>query len=168
MKTYQNYLTVGLLALLLTGCTTTDTQQNTYPSTSGVIIATKPVTLAGSGGIGTFAGMAAGAYGGSQLTKNKKARIADTAAGAVLGALVGDMAEHALTRKQGTEYIVKTVNGTVVTVDQPTDPSLQINQRVVVLYQDNKPKLIADNSMPENRMEVHHHHHHYYHDDDED
>ncbi len=157
---------IGLITALLTGCIVSPPPQNTYPGTSGVIISANPVPVAGSGGLGTLAGAAAGGYAGSRLTDNKKASEVDTAAGIVAGALIGDIAEHMMTRKQATEYIVKTVNGTVVTVEQPTDPALQINQRVVVIYQNNRPKLIPDNSGPDYRMEVHHYHH--YDNDDED
>lgn len=163
---YRIWLAMSAIALLLTGCASTQTQ-STYPSVSGVIISMQPMTQAGSGKIGMLAGAAAGGFGGSTLTHNKKAQVVDAAAGAVVGALIGDMAEHAMTRKQGMEYLVKTDNGTVVKIDQTPNPALQINQRVVIIYQNNgQPQLIPDNSRPQERMEVHHYHHHHYYKDD--
>lgn len=172
MRRHQIWLAISAFALLLTGCASTNQNQTTYPSVSGVIISMQPVTQAGGGKIGTLVGAAAGGLGGSTLTHNKKAQITDAAAGAVVGAIIGDMAEHAMTHKHVMEYLVKTDNGTVVKVDQPANPALQINQPVVILYQNNgQPQLIPDNSR-QSRVEVnyyhHHHHYHYYNDDDDE
>ena len=55
-------------------------------------------------------------------------------AGAVAGGVAGALTEEALTKQTGMEYVVKTNNGSLISVVQSDDVPFEINQHVIVLY----------------------------------
>ncbi|MBP7509804.1 MAG: hypothetical protein KA807_18470, partial [Prolixibacteraceae bacterium] len=63
--------------------------------------------------------------------------------GAVIGGIIGSMAEEGATRQQGMEYVIETDNGSLITVVQGIEPSLNVGDKVIVIY-GQRSRVIAD------------------------
>jgi outer membrane lipoprotein SlyB len=53
------------------------------------------------------------------------------------------MAEDAMTRQTGIEYVVQTENGALLTIVQGPQPAFSITQTVLVIY-GNQARVVAD------------------------
>lgn len=110
----------------------------------GTVLASRLVAIEGSrSGVGAGAGAIAGGAGASAIGGGTRANIAAGVGGAVLGGIVGALAEDAVTRQQGAEYIVQTEGGALVTIVQGAEPPLATGQRVLVIY-GARARVIAD------------------------
>jgi len=133
----------GLIALaLLAGC-----QRNVSPdtysvgsvgqlnrATRAVVVSARAVNISGTqSGLGAMTGAAAGGIGGSQIGRGGGTAAA-ILAGVAVGGIAGAMAEEAATGQIGTEYIVETENGLLMTLVQGAIPYFPIGQKVLVIY----------------------------------
>lgn len=101
----------------------------------GIIISARPVKISGTNsGIGAGAGAGAGAAGGATLGGDAAGMAVGAIAGAVVGGVAGVLTEEELTKQTGMEYVVKTGNGSLISVVQSDDVPFEINQHVIVVY----------------------------------
>lgn len=116
----------AIVAVTLTGCSTpsatTYTRQDVgriMESTRGTVVDSRTVEIAGeSSGFGAAAtGIAAGVAGASTIGSGSGSVVAGALLG-LMGAVVGALAEEALTSRTGVEYTVETEDGRVMTVIQ--------------------------------------------------
>ena len=54
--------------------------------------------------------------------------------GTLIGGVAGALTEEALTKQTGMEYVVKTGNGSLISVVQSDDVPFEIKQHVIVVY----------------------------------
>lgn len=157
MKSIAKFLGAILsVTLVLTGCAPS-ISPDTYASSSagevnkviaGVVVSARPVTVSGDtftpggGMIGTLAGGAAGAIAGSQIGHNSGSALA-AIGGAVAGGMLGNYAEKKITQQTGMEYIVRTKDGSMLSVVQGLQPNFQRGQHVLVEYGD-RARVISD------------------------
>lgn len=90
-----------------------------------------------------MAGAAAGVVAGSSIGGSGRANAIGAIGGAVIGSIVGAAAERDASHQQGTEYVVQTQNGNLMTVVQGATPPLHVGQAVLVLY-GSPARIIAD------------------------
>ena len=101
----------------------------------GIIISARPVKISGTkSGIGAGAGAGAGAVGGAVLGGDAPSMAVGAIAGAVIGGVAGALTEEALTKQTGMEYVVKTGNGSLISVVQSDDVPFEMKQHVIVVY----------------------------------
>ncbi len=101
--------------------------------------------MSGSGK-GMFLGALGGAAAGSQIGSGSGSSVA-TVAGLVLGGVAGAMAEKALGEQEAAEYVVKLTNGSVMTIVQGKESSLQVGQKVLVMVSlDGRSRVLPDSS----------------------
>lgn len=135
---------IALLAILLAvvGCANT-TDPSTYSAGSvgqvnrsvpGTIISARSVKINMNTGTGGAIGGVAGAVAGSSIGGGSRANALGAIGGAVAGALVGSAVEQSGSQQGGMEYVVSTLNGTLLTITQGSDPRLQENDKVIILY----------------------------------
>lgn len=159
MKT-QNLLfiflatTLGISSsLVLSGCAS-DISPNTYDrseigqaskTAQAKVVSMMPVAINTNTGVGGLAGAAAGAAAGSTIGGDTATNIVGGIGGAVVGGLVGNAVESGISKKQGMEYVLRTKDGSLVTVTQAQDLNLRISQPVLIIY--GKPvRVVPDNT----------------------
>jgi len=82
----------------------------------GVAISARPVNIGGSqSGLGIGVGAAGGGLAGSALGKGNGNGLA-VLGGVIAGGIAGAMAEDAMTRQTGIEYVVETENSALLTI----------------------------------------------------
>jgi len=124
----------------------------------------------GDNAIGGLGGGVAGAAAGSTIGNGRGSTVAGVG-GALAGAVVGALIEDALETSDGTEYLVRLdpqyiqpagyalkqvhesgrheeslVNEPqtdLVAIAQKTDPALQLGARVYIVYNDDRPRVVA-------------------------
>ncbi len=112
----------------------------------GVIVSARDVAIAGTNtGIGAGGAAIAGGVGGAQIGGSVDANIVGAVAGVVAGGIIGALAEDAMTRQSGIEYVIETENGALITVVQGNDDPLDTGQRVLVIY-GTRARVIADDT----------------------
>lgn len=115
MKHLRPTLLVTALSLTIMGCTpnispdvtqasNANTMQTAIP---GTIIAKHMVTVKGDNTIGTVAGGALGAIGGSAIGGSTRANLIAGIAGAGLGAAAGNVIQNKMTTQKGIEYVIR-------------------------------------------------------------
>jgi outer membrane lipoprotein SlyB len=144
----------SLLALVALGGCTSSYSANTVDSASvgtvnrvvgGIVLSARAVTIRSEGrGVGAGVGAAAGAVGGSALGTSTREGILGGIAGAVIGGLVGSVAGDAVGNETGIEYIVRLDDGQTVTVVQGADPPLAAGQKILVVYDRRRTRVIPD------------------------
>ena len=92
-------------------------------SSSGTVIDVRFVQIEGNrSGMGTAAGAGAGGLGGAALARSGSNSVGKSAVGiiggAIVGGLIGTLAEEGLTRQEGYEYQVRMDDGRVITLVQ--------------------------------------------------
>ena len=111
---------------------------------SATVISVREVDVAGTTGLGGGAGSATGAVIGSGAGGgNSRGNIVGAIGGAVVGGLAGAAIEANATKQKGTEYVVETENGNLMTIVQGSEPLFSTGQKVLVLY-GSPSRLIAD------------------------
>lgn len=117
MKTKHLYPTLlaTAISLTITGCTpnispdvtqasNANTMQTAIP---GTIVAKHTVTVKGDNTIGTVAGGALGAIGGSAVGGSTRAHLISGIVGAGLGAAAGNVIQDKITTQKGIEYVIR-------------------------------------------------------------
>lgn len=149
----------GVLALALAGCA--DPTQNRYnykdvgQATSvefGTVVAKRDVEIIGENtGAGGLLGAGAGTAAGAQFGRGT-GNLAATLGGLAAGAVIGVLAEQAISDHSGIEYVVTLSNGKTVTIvqnkdekDQPINPG----DRVMVQVSGGYQRVLPANSLPE-------------------
>lgn len=114
---------------------------------SGVITHARQVDVEDSerlqdNGLGIIGGGVGGALAGSQIGRGRGNTTA-TIGGALAGATIGAIAEKAMKRQTGMEYIVQLDNNQTVTIVQGPNPTFYVGQQVYVLVgQQGRSRLI--------------------------
>lgn len=141
MKLSAAIITVSVSAIGLTlGACTPKTGPSTFsqseagqvvPVQYGEITAIRPVEIRpGQTRIGTLAGGALGALGGSQIGRSTTANVAGAVAGAVAGGAVGSAAQGSASTN-GLEINIRLDTGESVAIVQPGDPrDFRVGDRV--------------------------------------
>ncbi|MEX0449835.1 hypothetical protein V6X63_08735 [Spiribacter sp. 221] len=132
--------TIAMLAVTVVACTTDGVGQyrvesigNAQRSISGEVIATNPVQIAkNTSGAGGYAG---GALGGAMALDNSS-DAAPVVAGIIAGAIIGNAIEAQGNVFPGTEYVIETSTGAVLTVAQPNEGNqiFEPGDRVILVY----------------------------------
>ncbi len=131
----RRFLAVGIVILTLGGCASS---MNTYSredtgriieTTPGTVVSSRQVNISGSrSGAGAVAGGVTGGVIGATSFSGNGGALAGVLLG-LAGALVGSVAEEAISSGTGHEYTIQTDDGRVVTVvqrqegDQPPIPA---------------------------------------------
>ena len=132
-------LTVLLTTALLTSCVKPissniySTRQVGEVSTtySGVVKNVREIVVEKSDtGAGTVGGAAVGGIAGSSIGRGG---FLPTAAGALIGAVGGNLIEGRLNKQTALEYIIEINNGQLLTVVQGADPIYDVGQPVYVI-----------------------------------
>lgn len=133
-------VSVAMMAIALTACTTDGVGQyriesigNAQRSISGEVIATNPVQITKeTSGAGGYAG---GAMGGA-LALDNSSDAAPVVAGIIAGAIIGNAIEAQGNVLEGTEYVIETSRGAVLTVAQPNEGNqvFESGDRVILVY----------------------------------
>ena len=150
MKKNSVYLLIPLF-LLLTGCAESLSPSSYSHNEVGQanravpakIVSMRPVTIEDNTGAGGLVGAAAGATAGSLIGGSDTAHILGGIGGAVAGGLVGNEVEKGISRKHGTEYVLRVKNGSYVTITQLEELNLYVGQHVMIIY-GNKVKIVPD------------------------
>lgn len=112
-------------------------------SVAATVVSAREVSVAGTTGLGVNLGAGVGAVLGSTAGNNSRAKIVGAIGGAVVGGLAGATLEASGTKQNGTEYVVETENGNLITIVQGTEAVFSEKQKVLVLYGP-PSRLIAD------------------------
>lgn len=137
----RTLVALGLIATMV-GCANT-TDPSTYSvgsvgqvnrSVSGVVISARYVNINTNTGVGAGVGGVAGAVAGSSIGGGARANALGAIGGAVIGAIAGSAVEQSGANQPGMEYVISTINGSLLTVTQGVDPRFQENDRVIILY----------------------------------
>lgn len=142
----------GLLAaLLITGCAP-NVRTDSYSvgsvgqvnrTVAATIISARAISIDGSRGGGAAAGAAMGGIAGSQIGGSDAAGAVGAIGGLVVGAIAGAAAERSASHATGTEYVVQTESGNLMTVVQGKEPVFREGSKVLVLY-GSPSRVIAD------------------------
>jgi len=143
-------VSLAAAAMLLAGCAS-DYSPNTYASNAvqlankvetGVIVGYREVAISAKGTIGAVSGGAAGGILGAQYADSALVALG----GSTVGAIVGNTLDHATGDTQGWEYIVRKVNGDMLSVTQREKKPLVLGQKVLVIMGP-QARVIADYSV---------------------
>jgi outer membrane lipoprotein SlyB len=143
-------VSVAAAAVLLAGCAS-DYSPNTYASNavqlankveSGTVVGYREVAISAKGNIGAVSGGAAGGILGAQYADSALVALG----GSTVGAIVGNTLDHATGDTTGWEYIVRKMNGDMLSVTQREKKPLALGQRVLVIMGP-QARVIADYSV---------------------
>lgn len=102
---------------------------NASPTTRGVVLSSRRVTLTDDqAGAATLGGAAGGAIIGASLSRS------GAPVGALAGALVGVAVDLNRPKLMGTEYVIRTETGATMTVLQIESEAMPVQQHVMVVY----------------------------------
>lgn len=143
----KSLVTAAFIALTVVGCAPSISSDTYSTSTAnqinrviaGTIVSAREVqvsgdSMGGGGMVGTLAGGSLGAIAAGTNIGQGYGSAAAAIGGAVLGGVIGNYAEKKVTSQRGMEYVVKTNQGTMVSVVQGLTPRLNIGQHVLVQY----------------------------------
>jgi outer membrane lipoprotein SlyB len=144
----------GLLAVLLSGCGpsyspdtyATNAAQQANKVETGVIVGVRKVRISAQGTVGAVSGAAAGGVVGSQIGEGSAGAIG-AVSGSLLGGLAGVATEHLISDTNGFEYIVRKVNGDMLSVAQKDKKPLTVGQKVLVIA-GAQARIVADYTVP--------------------
>jgi outer membrane lipoprotein SlyB len=143
-------VSVAAVVMLLAGCAG-DYSPNTYASNavqlankveSGTIVGYREVAISAKGNIGAVSGGAAGGILGAQYADSALVALG----GSTVGAIVGNTLDHATGDTAGWEYIVRKMNGDMLSVTQREKKPLVLGQKVLVIMGP-QARVIADYSV---------------------
>jgi outer membrane lipoprotein SlyB len=132
---------VVVLLLAASACSQ-DYSPNTYNTAAvqqankverGVIVGLRDVTVSSKGAAGAVTGAAAGGVVGSQAPGTGVTSALGAIGGSLIGGIVGSAAEQTAADTPAVEYVVKKVNGELVSVTQKDEHRLAIGQKVLVI-----------------------------------
>ena len=142
------------LAVALAGCGP-DYSPNTYASSAvqqankvdqGVLVGVREVGVSASGTTGAVVGGAAGGIAGSQVGSGVGSAFG-ALGGSLVGGIAGSAAEHVTGDTRAFEYIVRKMNGDLLSVTQKDEVPLAIGQRVLVIA-GNQARVVPDYTVP--------------------
>ncbi|MGG5818980.1 hypothetical protein [Falsiroseomonas sp. HW251] len=113
----------------------------------GVIIGRRGVNVQAEGSTGAATGAAAGGIIGSQTPGGNMTGAIGAVGGALLGSLFGTAAERVAGDTTAFEYIVRKMNGDLVSVTQRDARPLEVGLRVLVIA-GNQARIVADYTLP--------------------
>jgi len=146
------WLGIAVMVSLLGACGPSNTGTTVSPGEmqragtigGGRIIGVQDVGVAGTtSGIGTIGGGVAGAVVGSSVAHGRMGVLAGVA-GAIGGALLGNAIERSATSGSGTQFVVQRDDGQTMTVVQTNEQNLQTGDRVVIVDQGGKTRLMRE------------------------
>ncbi|MDR0933545.1 MAG: hypothetical protein LBM56_00430 [Burkholderiaceae bacterium] len=111
----------------------------------GEIVSARDVFVEGNTQGGELAGLAAGSVAGSELGQGTRANALGAIGGAIIGDIVGKEIEAKASSQKGIEYVIRKDNGEMVTLTQGTEPAFSPGDRVLILYDSKRARIIADN-----------------------
>jgi outer membrane lipoprotein SlyB len=158
MKKYAlHFLTIiSICAFFLAGCAET-LSPNTYTAKQAgrvnkvvpaTIVSMRPVNISTNTGIGGLAGVVAGAAAGSAIGGGSRMNIIGGTGGALAGGYLGNKVEGAFSNEKGTEYVLRTKDGSYLTVTQVDELNLRIGQKVLIMY-GSTTRIVPDTLPPE-------------------
>lgn len=106
------------------------------------VLSVRQVQVKSGNELGTLIGAAGGGIAGYSIGSGSTAHLLGGLGGAVLGGAAGGVAQDALSKQGGYEYIVKLDSGQTMTITQGTGTLLSPGQRCMLL-QGNPARLIA-------------------------
>lgn len=148
------FVSLGLgCLLLLSGCIPSshpDVYGNHGAGTGasvqhGVIVDVRTVKLQGSS-LGAPVGAVAGGIGGSFIGSSTRTNLLGALGGATAGGITGYYVDRAITSRDAVQYIIRLNNKKNIAVVQGKTPALSKGQRVLVLIDKSKTRVIADNT----------------------
>jgi outer membrane lipoprotein SlyB len=137
--TFRTGLGAALLAGLA-GCGS-NYSPNTYSSTAvqqanpvdqGVIVGARQVAVTADTTVGAVAGGAAGGVAGAQVGGGVTSAFG-AIGGTLLGGIAGSAAQHVEGDAQAYEYIVRKINGDLISVTQQDKEELKVGAHVLVI-----------------------------------
>lgn len=141
MIIFSRLLTVALCGILLSSCVKDGVGKyrvqsvgNAQRSVAAIVLSAKPVLITkDTSGAGANAG---GALGGAIALDNNSDSAAALVAGVIAGAVVGDLVEAHGNTYEGTEYVIESTSGLILTVAQPNEKNDIFSQgdRVILVY----------------------------------
>ncbi len=119
-----------------------DYSPNTYAASAvqqankvdkGVIVGVRQIDVSAAGVVGATTGAAAGAAVGSNAPGGGLGSAFGAIGGGLLGGIVGSATEHTVGDTSGYEYIVRKLNGDLVSVTQKDSAPMAVGQHVLVI-----------------------------------
>ncbi len=108
----------------------------------GVVVGVRKVGVSAAGTVGTVTGAAAGGIAGSQVAAGPVAAFT-ALGGSLVGGIAGSAVEHTTADTAAFEYIVRKVNGDLVSVTQKDQTPLALGQNVLVIA-GNQARVVPD------------------------
>ena len=146
----KKFLSLLALPLMLSACAE-DINSNHYSTNSTgrissvaqcTVMSVRAVNVNDNTGKGTLLGGVAGGIAGSTIGHGDATNALGAVGGALIGGLVGEMAEKGMTGQTGLEYILRLDDGRVISITQGEGAPLNVGQRCLVLY-GNPARVIA-------------------------
>ena len=100
----------------------------------GVIVASRPIVIEGSGNLGAATGAALGGLAGSQIGGGRTSNTAGAIVGAVAGGVIGDSVGKSANRQSGFAYTVRLRSGELISITQGGDYAISNGTPVLVEY----------------------------------
>lgn len=115
-----------------------------HQTVPGVVYSSRVVRVQGGGtGFGAVTGGVLGAVAGCAIGGGRGS-IATGVGGAALGALAGNAIENRLSNQWGIEYVIKTCEGSLLTIVQGGPCQFQRGQHVLVVMGNCQSRVIPD------------------------
>jgi outer membrane lipoprotein SlyB len=150
----RGFLAAALLMWGLAGCGpsyspdtyASNAVQQANPVQQGVIVGVRNVGVSAAGTVGTVTGAAAGGIAGSQAVPSPISAFT-ALGGSLVGGIAGSAVEHTTADTTAFEYIVRKVNGDLVSVTQKDKTPLGLGQKVLVIA-GNQARVVPDYTVP--------------------
>ena len=142
------------LAASVAGCGP-DYSPNTYATNAvqqankvdqGVVVGVREVGVSAGGTAGAAVGAAAGGIAGAQTGSGATSAFG-ALGGALVGGIAGTAAEHVVGDTRAFEYIIRKLNGDLLSVTQKDTEPLAIGQKVLVIA-GNQARVVPDYTVP--------------------
>lgn len=146
------------LAGMLAGCATQGQSRYSYQDVGratsvefGTVVASRPVDIKGQNtGVGGAVGATAGGLAMSNVGQGS-GNVAAIVGGALLGAVVGALAEQAASDRVGIEYVITLANGKTITIVQEQAAQDRVfgpSERVMVQISGNYQRVLPADHLP--------------------
>jgi outer membrane lipoprotein SlyB len=151
---WRSFLNLGLI-LTTVGACGPSYSPDTYASNAvqqankveqGMVVGVRSVGVSAAGTVGTLTGAAAGGIAGSQAVAGPASAFT-ALGGSLVGGIAGSTVEHVTADTAAFEYIVRKVNGELVSVTQKDNVPLVLNQKVLVIS-GNQARVVPDYTLP--------------------
>ena len=120
-----------------------DAVQQANKVDKGIIIGARQIDVTASGVVGAATGAAAGGAVGANTPGGGLAATFGAIGGGLLGGIVGTAAEHTTADTTAYEYIVRKLNGELVSVTQKDAIPLAVGEHVLVIA-GNQARIVPD------------------------